>query len=207
MIIEYIIGRIIKIFFQYIVLLTQGGVGYVVYIELSHIAKEGDEISVWTDYRIATDNSIKIYGFLEKNSLSCFKMLCKINRVGPKLASKIIHFLGVGKLYHALHQQDMETIKGIPGVGAMTAKSILLEAATVLKDQLDTKDAAPHAKSSKNSKKSIPHDLLQQTLLNMGYDQYQVQSLAMSSIDPQETFDRQLIHALSLLSPFFSDPS
>ena len=200
MIIEYITGQIVKIFPNYIVVLTAGGIGYAVYIELQNTnTKENDAITLWTDYRVATDNTIKIYGFLDHNSLLCFRMLCKINRVGPKLAHKIIHHLGIAQFYHALYQQDIDIIKSIPGVGAMTAKSILLESATMLKDQLDTKE------TTNKKKTSTVHDSLQQTLLNMGYDQNHIQSVDFRKIDTHEPFDKQLIHALSLLSPFFSE--
>ena len=75
---------------------------------------------------------MQLYGFLEKEDLDFFKLLITVNGIGPKAAIAILSSMPTDILTFAILSEDTKTIQKAQGIGAKTAKKLVLE----LKDKV-----------------------------------------------------------------------
>ena len=115
------------------------GVGYEVYMptgSASMLPAVGEEVKIHTYLQIS-ENGIGLYGFLTKDELNVFKLLITVNGIGPKGAVGILSALTANELRLAVLSDDDKAISKAPGIGAKTAKKVILE----LKDKFHLDDA------------------------------------------------------------------
>lgn len=96
----------------------------------------GEEVKIHTYLQIS-ENGIGLYGFLTRDELNVFKMLITVNGIGPKGAVGILSALSANELRLAVLSDDDKAIAKAPGIGAKTAKKLILE----LKDKFHLEDA------------------------------------------------------------------
>ena len=121
------------------ILLDVNGVGYEVYMptgSASELSGVGEEVKIQTYLQIS-ENGIGLYGFLTKDELNVFKLLITVNGIGPKGAVGILSALSANELRLAVLSDDDKAIAKAPGIGAKTAKKLILE----LKDKFHLEDA------------------------------------------------------------------
>ena len=75
---------------------------------------------------------MNLFGFLSRDDLSVFKLLLNVSGIGPKGALAILSTIGPDDLRFAVLSEDVKTISSAPGIGAKTAKRLIIE----LKDKL-----------------------------------------------------------------------
>lgn len=95
--------------------------------------------------QIIKEDSNKFYGFLDKEEQKIFEMLLKVNGVGASTAMAICSTLDVNSFYKALNSGDESMLKKVPGIGAKSAKRIIVElsdAKTKLESVNDDKNQA-----------------------------------------------------------------
>lgn len=115
-----------------------GGVGYKCTCSMytvSQLPEVGDEVFVYTYLNIRED-SVDLFGFSNKNELSCFKQLITVSGVGPKAATSILSTITYDQLALCIATGDYKSITKAQGVGAKTAQRIVLE----LKDKIKNED-------------------------------------------------------------------
>lgn len=115
------------------------GVGYEVYMpsgSASMLPAVGEEVKLHTYLQIS-ENAVGLYGFLTKDELNVFKLLITVNGIGPKGAVGILSALSANELRLAVLSDDDKAISKAPGIGAKTAKKLILE----LKDKFHLEDA------------------------------------------------------------------
>ena len=115
------------------------GVGYEVYMptgSASMLPAVGEEVKIHTYLQIS-ENGIGLYGFLTKDELNVFKLLITVNGIGPKGAVGILSALSANELRLAVLSDDDKAIAKAPGIGAKTAKKLILE----LKDKFHLEEA------------------------------------------------------------------
>ena len=112
-----------------------GGVGYQVTISANTAnaisASLGQKVKLFTHLAVREDG-IELFGFRQKEELSCFKMLTSVSGVGPKAAMSILSIFTPERFAFAVSGEDVKGLSKAPGVGAKTAARIVLE----LKDKL-----------------------------------------------------------------------
>lgn len=121
------------------IFLDVNGVGYEVYMptgSASMLPGVGEEVKIHTYLQIS-ENGIGLYGFLTKDELNVFKLLITVNGIGPKGAVGILSALSANELRLAVLSDDDKAIAKAPGIGAKTAKKLILE----LKDKFHLEDA------------------------------------------------------------------
>ena len=121
------------------IFLDVNGVGYEVYMpagSASQLPSVGEEVKIHTYLQIS-ENGIGLYGFLTKDELNVFKLLITVNGIGPKGAVGILSALTANELRLAVLVDDDKAIAKAPGIGAKTAKKLILE----LKDKFHLEDA------------------------------------------------------------------
>ncbi len=110
-------------------------VGYEVYIPEGICSEEVDldkEVELYIR-QIFREDSVTLYGFLNRKSKDLFDKLIEVKGCGPKLGMAIIGELGDNLTIHAITTQDTKKLKEVSGVGVRLAERIILE----LKGKLD----------------------------------------------------------------------
>lgn len=83
-------------------------------------------------YMHVREDAMQLYGFIEKEDLDFFKLLIMVNGIGPKAAIAILSSMSTDVLTFAILSEDIKTIEKAQGIGAKTAKKLVLE----LKDKV-----------------------------------------------------------------------
>ena len=112
-----------------------GGIGYEVMMPATSIERlgpAGSSVTVYTFLYIREDN-IGLFGFLSQDDLNLFRQLISVSGVGPKAALAILSVMPADALRLAIVAEDVKAISKAPGVGAKTAKRLIVE----LKDKIE----------------------------------------------------------------------
>ena len=84
-------------------------------------------------HHLVREDAQTLYGFSTGAERDLFRTLIRMNGVGPKLGIAILGVLSPAELAQAVANGDSAAINRAPGVGARTAKRLILE----LRDRLD----------------------------------------------------------------------
>lgn len=121
------------------IFLDVNGVGYEVFMPMGSagtLPESGEKIKIYTYLQIS-ESGAALYGFLTRDELTVFKLLITVNGIGPKGAVGILSTLSANELRLAVLADDDKAISKAPGIGAKTAKKVILE----LKDKFHLEDA------------------------------------------------------------------
>ncbi|MDO4673765.1 Holliday junction branch migration protein RuvA [Campylobacter sp.] len=112
----------------FIVLKCQSGVSYGVFVSLFCAAKleKGRSYELFIT-PIIKEDSHKFYGFLDREEQKIFEMLLRVNGIGATTAMAVCSSLDTDSFYKALTLGDESLFKKVPGIGAKSAKRILVE--------------------------------------------------------------------------------
>jgi Holliday junction DNA helicase RuvA len=152
------------------------GVGYDVAISVStytSLPAEGAEVALHIHTQVRED-TLALYGFLDRNDKRIFERLITVSGVGPKLAITIQSGLPADRLVAALRAQDHATLTRIPGVGKKLAERLVVE----LKDKLEDFAAAAPAVAAAGP---AAEDVLS-ALVNLGYQRPSAQKAIEAAI-------------------------
>ena len=130
--IGFLRGKIVQLLADYC-LLDVGGVGYRVFIPASTRSrlKIGEEAMVYTHLAVRED-ALTLYGFESQEEYQGFEMLISVSGIGPKVALGILSSITIGRLFQAIHGQQIAVLTKLPGVGKKSAERLILE----LKDKM-----------------------------------------------------------------------
>ena len=106
-----------------------GNVGYHITVPASAIHRlpeVNQEIKIFI-HQVVREDDISLYGFLSKEERNLFRILLKVNGVGPKAAISIIGAFSLDKLVTAITKGHVDMITSVPGVGRKTAQKIVIE--------------------------------------------------------------------------------
>ena len=130
--IDQISGKIISINDNYVVL-EVGGLGIKVNISANFASKlVNEDLITLVTYLNVREDALDLYGFKNESERNLFLMLISISGIGPKLAVSILSGVELDELKSNILSGDIKSLTSIPGVGAKTAKRIIIE----LKDKL-----------------------------------------------------------------------
>jgi Holliday junction DNA helicase RuvA len=118
------------------VLIECNGVGYEVTMPMTSIytlPEVSKEAIIYTHFVVREDAQL-LYGFANKVERKLFRLLIKVNGVGPKLGLAILSGMSADQFVSCVIHDDLSTIVKIPGVGKKTAERLLIEMRDRLKD-------------------------------------------------------------------------
>lgn len=120
------------------VILENNGIGYEIFMTGSDLSR----ISIGGEYKIHTyfqvrEDAMVLFGFLQKDDLSMFRLLLGVNGIGPKGALGVLSGLSADELRFAILADDAKTVSKAPGIGKKTAQKLILE----LRDKLSLEEA------------------------------------------------------------------
>lgn len=114
---------------SYTAVVECAGVGYKCSTTLSTLTvlpDVGQEVLLYTLLHVRED-AVELFGFADKEELSCFKMLLSVSGVGPKVALSILSDITPQKFALCVASADAKTLTRSQGVGAKLAQRIVLE--------------------------------------------------------------------------------
>ncbi|MBU0744991.1 MAG: Holliday junction branch migration protein RuvA [Gammaproteobacteria bacterium] len=105
------------------------GIGYEIQMSISsfaHLPTIGKEVSLYIHLATRDDGEF-LYGFINKEQRSLFRALIKISNIGPKIALAILSAMEPNVFAQHLANNDTSALEHISGIGAKTAKRLLVE--------------------------------------------------------------------------------
>ncbi|UZE97596.1 Holliday junction branch migration protein RuvA [Alkalimarinus alittae] len=112
------------------------GVGYEIEVPFttSFALTELNHDIILHTHLVVREDAQLLYGFSTVKDRDLFRLLIKINGVGPKLALTILSGLDSDQLARCVRDDDAATLVKLPGVGKKTAERLLIELRDKLKD-------------------------------------------------------------------------
>jgi Holliday junction DNA helicase RuvA len=110
-------------------LIECGGVGYVCAISLGTygaLPEEGREVILQVE-TLLRENDLSLLGFATQEERQLYRLLVKVDGVGPKLALAALGSLPLAELLQAIRGRDVKTLCRVPGVGRKTAEKLCFE--------------------------------------------------------------------------------
>jgi len=126
------------------ILIECAGVGYEVTMPMTSIyaLPELQEQAVIYTHFVVREDAQLLYGFANTTERKLFRLLIKVNGVGPKLALAVLSAMSADQFVSCVAHDDVSGIVKIPGVGKKTAERLLIEMRDRLKDWKITSTAA-----------------------------------------------------------------
>jgi Holliday junction DNA helicase RuvA len=112
------------------------GVAYEVEVPLNtffNLPNPGATVTLHTHFVVREDAQL-LFGFLEERERGFFRLLIKINGVGPKLALAMLSGMEVSEFVRCVQHDDVKSLIKLPGVGKKTAERLIIEIKDKLKD-------------------------------------------------------------------------
>lgn len=183
------------------IIVDVGGVGYFVHISLGTFYDLPDTgqavcLNVHTHVR---EDTLQLYGFRTTAEKEMFLHLITVNGVGPRLAVSILSGINPDELRRVVLNQEVQRLKGIPGVGRKIAERLVLE----LRDKLKLKrDRADEERAVASCDHGAYSDAFS-ALLNLGYRAGEAEKAlkkARERLDESPPLESLLKEALRLLA-------
>jgi len=143
-----------------------GGVGYECAISLGtygSLPEPGMEVILHVE-TLLRENDLSLLGFATIHERSAYRLLVKVDGVGPKLALAALGALPLDELIRAIRGRDVKTLTRIPGVGKKTAEKLCFE----LSEKLGGLGGLDGLSASSTPEDSWEADL-RSALVNLGF--------------------------------------
>ena len=133
--IEYVKGELTELT-PALATVEAGGVGYGLNISLTtYSALQGmkptangqQPMAKLYVYESIREDAYVLYGFVSKKEREMFELLITVSGVGPNTARMMLSSMSVSELCAAISRGDERLIKGIKGIGKMTAQRIIVD--------------------------------------------------------------------------------
>jgi len=168
-------------------LLEVNGIGYEIQSPLSiftNLPDTGKEISLYIHLSKREDGDF-LYGFLNKEQRALFRALIKVSSIGPKIALAILSSMDPNTFANHLSNDNTAALEHIPGIGAKTAKRLLVE----MRDKIDEWSTATLSTDSPIT--NAMNDAIK-ALSALGYKPHETK-LALRDIKDQNLSSEELI--------------
>lgn len=174
--IAYLEGRLLKISGKTCLLVTEGGVGYEVFMSslaLANLPALGLQAALFV-HTVIREDSIDLYGFLSSEDREVFRALISIDKLGPNKALAILAQFTPEHLREIAFREDAAALATVPGIGPKSASQILW----FLKDKV-AKIKGPLSKVPKGAVARPADEYLDALagLKNLGYSEEEVRPM------------------------------
>ncbi|MBQ9230066.1 MAG: Holliday junction branch migration protein RuvA [Prevotella sp.] len=125
--VEYIKGELTELT-PALATVETAGVGYGLNISLNTFsAIQGKkEVKLYV-YESIREDAHLLYGFVNKKEREMFELLITVSGVGPNTARMMLSSMSVQELCNAISTGNERVVKGIKGIGKMTAQRIIVD--------------------------------------------------------------------------------
>jgi holliday junction DNA helicase RuvA len=122
------------------------GVGYRVLVTqpaLQQLANTRETVKLFTHMAVRED-AITLFGFLHPSELEMFRILIGVTGIGPQIAMNLLSQIGIEEFAIAILNEDEKALTRISGIGAKSAKRLILELRDKMKKISET---IPHGET------------------------------------------------------------
>ena len=153
------------------------GIGYELEVTGATLAKVvvDAEIELYTHFTVREDAQI-LYGFANQAERDLFRVLIKVNGVGPKMAIGLLSGMGTNEFAHSIMAQNVAALVKLPGVGKKTAERLVVE----MKDKVARWIDTDSLKQEKYEAKSGFQNEAEKALVVLGYKPQEASRLVSS---------------------------
>lgn len=135
--IDFLRGEVAYIEADYVALDVQG-VGYQVYCPnpfyySAKSTKPNSVVTIYTHHHVRED-AILLFGFTSHEERRLFRKLIEVSGIGPKVALGILSGGNPDAVIAAIHQENINFLIKLPGIGKKTAQRMILDLKDKLKD-------------------------------------------------------------------------
>ena len=161
------------------------GVAYEIEVSFNSFCQlpEEGECAVLHTHFVVREDAQLLFGFFGLEERSLFRILIKINGVGPKLGLAILSGMDAHVFCQCVQNQDSTSLVKIPGVGKKTAERLVLE----LGDKLSSWQTGANAAAPVGMAKPVPfvastRSEAESALLALGYKPVQATKAVAAAI-------------------------
>lgn len=122
-------------------------------------------VRVLTVFQVRED-SMTLFGFIDKAERECFTELVKVPGIAGKGALKILSAISVNDFIRALDNRDISTLSRIPGIGSKTAQKLVLQ----LRDTLVYDESSESGQASPPPHCAKAYEDVVESFVGMGFD-------------------------------------
>jgi Holliday junction DNA helicase RuvA len=162
-------------------LLDVGGVGYELLASMTtfiDLPEVNNEVTLFT-HLIVREDAHTLYAFSAEKERALFRLLLKVNGVGPKMALAIVSGMTANEFATRVHSDDVAGLTKLPGVGKKTAERLIIEMrdrlpkpSELLGDEVTMGHSAP---------RNLENEAVE-ALLALGYKPAQASKMVSSSV-------------------------
>ena len=183
------------------VLLNVNGLCYELDVPLTtafSLPELGMKVSLFTHFVVREDAQL-LYGFLNKADRDMFRVLIKVNGVGPKLGITILSGLDSVTLTHCVINDDVSSLVKLPGIGKKTAERLLIELRDKVKDLSNETTGGNLQLTSASESHSISHEA-ESALIALGYKPQDASKAIKSARHDNQTLESLIKAALKSMA-------
>ncbi|PKN40193.1 MAG: Holliday junction branch migration protein RuvA [Deltaproteobacteria bacterium HGW-Deltaproteobacteria-18] len=182
--IAYLEGTILRRDEESCVLLTAGGVGYQVHLTTQGVSTlgPGAEVARLFIHTLVREDALVLYGFTTWEERQAFVTLLAAPKLGPRTALAMLGCYGPAELAACIAREDVASLTRVPGIGAKTAKRLLLD----LKDKLV---AQPSLASSRVAPVVSAASDCAAALVSLGYGRHEVDDVVKTVFENEPDLD------------------
>lgn len=171
---SYLKGTLEEVGPQHVVLDVHG-IGFYIMVPSSVATKlpsKGNEVKLYVHFNVRQD-SVELYGFLNREDKLLFEKLISVSGIGPKAAISMLSALSSTQLALAIATGDVKALSAAPGIGKKTAQRVILE----LREKIDREvvESSPVIKDVEVGAQGVEREALQ-ALMALGYQAAEAQS-------------------------------
>lgn len=183
--IGYIEGRLLEVTDNACLVLTQGGVGYELFLpphSLARLPQKGEEVIFYVHTQVRED-ALELFAFDTWDERETFQTLIGINRVGARTALGILGAFRPDELRQLVLDDDALGLTRVSGIGKKSAQQIFLE----LKYKLKL-EAVPGRVSASRGGAALFKDAVA-GLANLGYGEDEASSVVKEVLAAEPDLD------------------
>ncbi|MGE4440063.1 MAG: Holliday junction branch migration protein RuvA [Desulfomicrobium sp.] len=182
--IAYLEGTVLRRDEESCVLLTSGGVGYQVHLATRGLADlaDGSETARLFIHTLVREDALTLFGFSTWEERQAFVTLLAAPKLGPRTALAMLGCYGPAELAACIAREDVAALTRVPGIGAKTAKRLLLD----LKDKLVSQ---PSLASSRTAPLVSAASDCAAALVSLGYGRHEVDEVVRGVFENHPDLD------------------
>lgn len=105
------------------------GVGYELETSLPsyHVLRASKDLVSVHIHTVVREDAFLLYGFIDKEERELFRLLIKVNGIGPKTAIAILSHITPEDFVQAIIEKNIIYLSKLPGIGKKTAERLAVE--------------------------------------------------------------------------------
>jgi len=176
------------------ILIDVNGVGYEVEAPMTtfYVLPNAGEKVILLTHMVVREDAQLLYGFATESERTMFRLLIRINGVGPKLGITILSGITSVELSRCVAESDVVALVKLPGIGKKTAERLIIELKDKLKDCVSGKtDTATESHQVLDMPESPIDDAIS-ALVALGYKSQEALRM-VKSVDSQNLNSESII--------------